>query len=81
MRTNRITSFRDVHVIRGHGQRWTVAQEGQIATAANYRLRSHAVAFARAFAFAAHADVIVHELAGHSTRYTRTSLGYPTLLD
>jgi len=75
------TSVGDVHVIRGPNHLWTVAQEGQIATSARYRLRDHAVAFARAVAFAAHADMIVHEPAGRSTRHLRASLSYPTSLD
>ena len=75
------TSASDVHVVRGPGQLWTVAQDGQIATSAKYRLRGHAVAFARAVAFAAHSDMIVHEPTGCSTRHLRASLSYPTSLD
>ncbi|HEX2839649.1 DUF2188 domain-containing protein [Hyphomicrobium sp.] len=82
MTTDHITTLtRDVHVIRGPSKLWTVAQEGHVATSANYRVRAHAIAFARAVAFAAHADMIVHEPAGRSTRHPRASLSYPTSLD
>jgi hypothetical protein len=82
MTNNRITiSGRDIHVMRGPGKAWIVAHGGQFLVSANYRLRAHAVAFARAVAFGAHADMIVHDLGGRSTRHTRASLSYPTSLD
>jgi len=74
-------SVRDVHVLRGPDRLWMVAQEGQPSASTSYRLQAHAMAFARAVAFAAHADMVVHEPADRSTRYPRASLCYPTSLD
>lgn len=82
MTNDRITiSGRDIHVVHGPGNAWMVAQGGQLLASANYRLRAHAVAFARAVAYGAHADMIVHEQSGRITRHTRASLSYPTSLD
>lgn len=74
-------SGNDIHVMRGPGEAWLVARGGRVVASANYRLRAHAVAFARAFAFNAHADMIVHDSGGHTTRHARASLSYPTALD
>lgn len=75
------TSCCDIHVVRGPGKGWMVVQDGRSFASANYRLRAHAVAFARAVAFGARADMIVHDLGGRRTRHTRASLSYPTSLD
>jgi hypothetical protein len=75
------TSGRDIHVVRGPGEAWMVAQGGQFLATTNYRLRAHAMAFARAVAHSVHADMIVHDRGGRSTRHTQASLSYPTSLD
>lgn len=74
------TCGRDIHVMRGPGEAWMVAQGGRFLTS-NYRLRAHAIAFARAVAFGARADMVVHDLGGRKTRHTRASLSYPISLD
>lgn len=82
MTTGRIlASSRDFHVICGADQLWRVEQEGHPSALSSYRLRVHAMAFARAVAFAAHADMVVHDAAGIRTRHSRASLSYPTSLD
>lgn len=75
------TSGIDIHVMRGPGEAWRVAQGEHLLASANFRFRAHAMAFARAVAFSSHADMIVHELGGDSTRYRRASLSYPISLD
>jgi hypothetical protein len=72
---------RDIHVVRGPGEYWLVRQDGQILASSSYRVRAHAMAFARAVAFQVHADMIVHDRCGVRTRYGRASLSYPTSLD
>ena len=72
---------RDIHVLRGPDEAWMVAQSGQFLASTNYRRRAHAMAFARAVAYSVHADMIVHDLGGRSTRHARASLSYPTSLD
>lgn len=74
-------SVRDIHVVHGPGEAWVVKRGGQIFASSSYRLRAHAMAFARAVAFGAHADMIVHDRSGIRTRYGRASLSYPTSLD
>lgn len=82
MTNDRITtSGRDIHVMRGADEAWSVKRGEMPLAASSYRLRAHAVAFARAVAHRAHADMIVHDLCGRSTRHTRASLSYPTSLD
>lgn len=71
----------EIHVVRGPGKAWRVTQGGQFLASANYRLRAHAMAFARAVAYGANADMIVHESGGRKTRHSRSSLSYPTSLD
>jgi hypothetical protein len=75
------TSDIDIHVKRGPGGAWKVAKGEHLLASANYRLRAHAIAFARAVAYRAHADMVVHDLGGRTTRYQRASLSYPVSLD
>jgi hypothetical protein len=75
------TTGRDIHVVRGPDEVWLVKQGEMSLASPSYRVRAHAMAFARAVACRAHADMIVHDLCGAKTRYTRASLSYPTSLD
>lgn len=75
------TSRSDIHVLRGSGETWLIKQGEASAAIASYRRRSHAMAFARAFAHSSHSDMIVHGLCGLRTRHGRASLSYPTSLD
>lgn len=82
MTDDRIEAFGDdIHVLRGPGDGWRVRQGDEFVSSANYRLRAHAMAFARAFAFSSHADMIVHGRGGLRTRHAHASLSYPTTLD
>ncbi|MBX9863185.1 MAG: DUF2188 domain-containing protein [Hyphomicrobium sp.] len=74
-------SVREIHVVHGPGESWRVREGGQILASSSYRLRAHAMAFARAVAFQVHADMIVHDRSGGRTRHGRASLSYPTSLD
>ncbi len=75
------TRRRDVHVARGPKTTWLVRRGSQPAELVSYRLKAHAMAFARALAFSTGVDMIVHDLDGVVTRYSRASLTYPTWLD
>lgn len=76
-----IRQRRDVHVARGPETTWLVRRGGQPAELASYRLKAHAMAFARALAFSAGVEMIVHDPNGVVTRHSRASLTYPTSLD
>lgn len=71
----------DIHVVRGQGDGWLVAQGERPVPMASYRHRAHAMAFARAVAFGANSEMVVHEADGRRTRHARASLSYPTALD
>jgi len=75
------TTGRDIHVVRGPDENWLVKQGTILLASASYRVRAHAMAFARAVAYGAHADMIVHDLSGATTLHTRASLSYPVVLD
>jgi hypothetical protein len=77
----RASTEKDIHVGCGTRESWLVTQVGTSAPIASYRLRVHAMAFARAVAFRGHGDVVVHEIDGRITRHLRPSLTYPTTLD
>jgi hypothetical protein len=82
MTSKRITtSDCDIHVWRGPGETWMVAQGERPLASAHYRLQAHAVAFARAFALSAHSELVIHDPGGRSRRLPRASLSYPTRLD
>jgi hypothetical protein len=74
------TAGRDIHVVRGADEAWLV-KRGKMPLSSSYRVRAHAMAFARAVAYSARADMIVHDLSGAKTRHTRASLSYPVSLD
>jgi uncharacterized protein DUF2188 len=71
----------DIHVGRGESGAWLVTRGGQRTELASYRLRDHAMAFARAVAFSRHVEMIVHDLNGRGTLHKRASLTYPVSLD
>jgi hypothetical protein len=81
MKNRREPSESEIHVLRGAGETWLVKHGEAPVAFASYRLRSHAMAFARAVAFSSNADMIVHDLCGLRTRHARASLSYPTSLD
>jgi hypothetical protein len=70
----------DIHVGRSENKYWLVTRGGQRTELGSYRLKDHAMAFARAVAFNLHVEMIVHELYGHNTRHHRASLTCPTSL-
>ncbi len=70
----------DIHVSRDRGSAWLVTERGRRSEMARYRMREHAMAFARAVAYGRRAEMIVHEIDGRVVRHARTSLTYPTLL-
>jgi hypothetical protein len=70
----------DIHVGRGENKSWLVTRGNQRTELASYRLKNHAMAFARAVAFSRHAEMIVHDRDGRSTRHQRAALTYPTSL-
>jgi hypothetical protein len=70
-----------VHVRRGEDEAWLVKKSYHVHALASYRLKSHALAYARALAFSCRVDMIVHDLDDRTTRHDRASLTYPTRLD
>ncbi|MDQ8698234.1 DUF2188 domain-containing protein [Hyphomicrobium sp. LHD-15] len=72
---------RDIHVVRGPNGSWLVKQGVNRLSAPSYRIRAHAVAFARAAAHGSRSDMIVHDISGLQTRYSHASLSYPSALD
>jgi hypothetical protein len=72
----------DIHVEwRGGKKAWFVTRRGHLTGMGSYRLRHHAMAFARAVAFSRHVEMIVHDLNGLVTRHQRAALTYPASLD
>jgi hypothetical protein len=72
----------DVHVAwRSDRKDWQVEPTGRDNTARNFRLRAHAIAFARAVASSRAAELIVSDRNGKVTRHDKDSLSYPTTLD
>ncbi len=69
------------HVGIGLGEVWVVTRHGAAVSATRYRLKCHAMAFARAMAFRSDVEMIVHELDGHMVVHQRPSLTYPIALD
>ena len=76
-----VKSDHDIHVERGESEAWHVTRGGHRTPVGSYRLRDHAMAFARAVAFNRHVEMVVHDINGCITRYQRASLTYPTSLD
>lgn len=70
----------DIHVSRDENKSWLVTRGSPRTELASYRLKNHAMAFARAVAFSRHVDMIVRERDGRGTRHQRASLTYPTFL-
>jgi len=69
------------HVGIGLGEVWVVTRHGTAVSSTRYRLKCHAMAFARAMAFRSDVEMIVHELDGHMVVHQRPSLTYPIALD
>ena len=74
-------SDEDVHVERDESEAWHVTRGGQRGPVSGFRLRDHAMAYARAVAFNRHVEMIVHGINGRIMRYQRASLTYPVSLD
>jgi uncharacterized protein DUF2188 len=70
----------DVHVSQDPGNAWLVTERGRRSEMARYRMREHAMAFARAVAYGRRAEMIVHEIDGSVVRHARSTLTYPTSL-
>ena len=79
----RITVKRDddIHVEHDESGAWHVTRGEQRTSVGSYRLRGHAMAFARTVAFSGHVEMIVHEINGRIARHQRASLTYPISLD
>jgi hypothetical protein len=76
----RTASEKDVHVSRGKRELWFVTAAAFSVPLGAYKLRDHAMAFARALAFSSHGEMIVHDIDGRRTRHSRSSLTYPVVL-
>jgi len=73
---------RDVHVAwQSDRKNWQVAPVNHDNLARNFRLKAHALAFARAVASSRHVELIERDRHGHVTRHERETLSYPTTLD
>ena len=70
----------DIHVSQDRSDTWLVVEHGTRSEVARYRVRAHAMAFARAVAFGRRVEMVVHENDGSIVRHARTSLTYPTSL-
>jgi hypothetical protein len=71
----------DIHVGLDPEDTWSVSAGPDRPPLASFRVRLHAVAFARAVAFSRGVEMIVHDAAGASIRHPRASLTYPARLD
>lgn len=73
---------RDVHVAwQSDRKNWQVAPVNHENLARNFRLKAHALAFARAVASSRHAELIERDPSGRVIRHGKDSLSYPTRLD
>lgn len=70
----------DIHVSQDRSKTWLVTERGRRLEIASYRVRAHAMAFARAVAYGRRAEMVVYETDGRVVRHARTSLTYPTSL-
>jgi hypothetical protein len=57
---------------------WNVS--GDVGQSRSFRIRAHAVAFARALAFTTKSTLFFHDADGSSVRQTRASMTYPLVL-
>jgi Uncharacterized protein conserved in bacteria (DUF2188) len=71
----------DIHVGLGDEAAWLVTRGDEREVIGTYRVKSHAMAFARAVAYSCHTEMVVHERGGQVTHHARASLSYPTSLD
>jgi len=73
---------RDVHVAWQSDRRdWQVAPVNHSDLARNFRLKAHALAFARAVALSLDAELVERDSTGRVKRHGKESLSYPTTLD
>ena len=71
----------DIHVgWRNDRKAWQITRSGQ-PMASRFRIKEHAVAFARAVASSRDAELVVSEVNGQVTRHRKDTLSYPTTLD
>lgn len=70
----------DIHVSQDRCKTWLVTERGRRSEFARYRMREHAMAFARAVAYGRHVEMVVHESDGSVVCHARTTLTYPTSL-
>ena len=71
----------DIHVGLDPEDTWSVSAGPDRPPLASFRVRLHAVAFARAVAFSRGVEMIVHDAGGSLIRHPRASLTYPARLD
>ena len=72
---------KNIHVGFEKEMAWLVTRGNERAAIGTYRVRAHAMAFARAVAYSCHVEVVVHERNGQVAHHARASLSYPTSLD
>lgn len=71
----------DVHVALAEDRAWHITLGPQRLHVGSYRLKDHAMAYARAVAYGLHVELVSHDIAGRATRHERASLTYPVRLE
>lgn len=71
----------EIHVELHEDKAWHITRGRQRQHIDSYRLKDHAMAYARAVAYGLHAELISHDANGCVTRHERASLTYPVCLE
>lgn len=70
-----------VRVTRRHETMWRVEDGPSRARGLHFRIKSHAVAYARALSWSSQSQLFIDDEAGTPVRQTRASMTYPVKLD
>lgn len=70
-----------IRVTEGFGRTWAVMREPHRQNTMNFKMKSHAIAFARAVSFSRKLALFIDDADGVSVRQSSASLTYPTVLN